>query len=51
LARAARIHLDPERERRTRTELVETLPANNEFVERLRHAVLTLHSDRPLPVT
>jgi hypothetical protein len=50
-ARAARIRLDPDRERRVRTELVEKLPATTNVVERLRRAVLTLHSDRPLPVT
>lgn len=50
-ARAARIRLDPDRERRVRTELVEKLPAATNVVERLRRAVLTLHSDRPLPVT
>ena len=50
-ARAARIRLTPERERRVRTDLVEKLPAATNVVERLRRAVLTLHSDRPLPVT
>jgi hypothetical protein len=50
-ARAARIRLNPERERRVRTDLVEKLPAATNVVDRLRRAVLTLHSDRPLPVT
>jgi DNA polymerase III delta prime subunit len=50
-ARAARIRLNPERERRVRTDLVEKLPAATNVVERLRCAVLTLHIDRPLPVT
>ncbi|KAA0080740.1 ATP-binding protein [Mycolicibacterium sp. P9-64] len=50
-ARAARIRLDPERERRLRTELVEKLPASTNVVERLKRAVLALHSDSPLPVT
>lgn len=50
-ARAARIRLDPARERRVRTELVEKLPAATGVVERLQRAVLALHSDRPLPAT
>jgi tetratricopeptide (TPR) repeat protein len=50
-ARAARIRLDPDRERRVRTDLVEKLPATTNVVGRLQRAVLTLHSDRPLPVT
>ena len=50
-ARAVRIRLDPDRERRVRTELVEKLPAPRNVVERLQRAVLTLHSDRPLPAT
>jgi hypothetical protein len=50
-ARGARIHLDPGRERHARTELIEKLPATTNVVERLRRAVLTLYSDRPLPVT
>jgi hypothetical protein len=50
-ARAVRIRLDPDRERRVRTELVEKLPAPRNVVERLERAVLALHSDRPLPAT
>jgi hypothetical protein len=50
-ARAARIRMDPDRERRVRTELVEKLPASTNVVERLQRAVLALHSDRPLAAT
>jgi hypothetical protein len=50
-ARAVRIRLDPDRERRVRTELVDKLPAPRNVVERLQRAVLALHSDRPLPAT
>jgi tetratricopeptide (TPR) repeat protein len=50
-ARAARIRLDPDRERRVRTDLVEKLPAATGVVGRLQRAILALHGDRPLPVT
>jgi hypothetical protein len=50
-ARAARIRLDPDQERRVRTELVEKLPTSTNVVERLQRAVLALHSDHPLPAT
>ena len=50
-ARAARIRLDPDRERAVRTKLVEKLPASTNVVERLQRAVLALHSDRPLAAT
>jgi len=50
-ALAARNRLDPDRERRVRTDLVEKLPAPTDVVGRLQRAVLALHSDRPLPVT
>jgi tetratricopeptide (TPR) repeat protein len=50
-ARAARIRLDPDRERRVRTDLVEKLPAPTGVVGRLQRAILALHGDRPLPVT
>ncbi|MDT5239925.1 MAG: hypothetical protein QOD97_2123 [Mycobacterium sp.] len=50
-ARAARNRLDPDRERRVRPDLVETLPAPTDVVGRLQRAVLAMHSDRPLPVT
>jgi tetratricopeptide (TPR) repeat protein len=50
-AGAARNRLDPNRERRFRTDLVEKLPAATGVVGRLRHAALALSSDRPPSVT
>ena len=50
-ARAARNRLDPNRERRVRTDLVEKLPAATGVVGRLQRAALALSSDRPPSVT
>ncbi len=50
-AGAARNRLDPNRERRVRTDLVEKLPAATGVVGRLQRAALALSSDRPPSVT
>jgi tetratricopeptide (TPR) repeat protein len=50
-ARAARNRLEPNRERRVRTDLIETFPAAAGVVGRLHRAVLAIDSDRPPPVT
>lgn len=50
-ARAARHRMDPDRERRVRTDLVEKLPAPTGLVARLQGAALALTSDRPPSVT
>jgi tetratricopeptide (TPR) repeat protein len=48
---AARNRLNPKRERRVRTDLVDKLPAATGVVGRLRRAALALSSDRPPPAT
>ncbi|HEY6573552.1 MAG TPA: ATP-binding protein, partial [Mycobacterium sp.] len=50
-AGAARNRLDPNRERRVRTDLADKLPAATGVVGRLQRAALALNSDRPPSVT